>query len=82
MKLRLLTNSHASSPQVALISEMYHTSSLVHDDVIDKAETRRSKESVNVRWGAKKCVMAGDNILAVSAKLLALTRNPEVSVMC
>ena len=35
---------------VALIAEMYHTASLYHDDVIDKAELRRSKPSVNYLW--------------------------------
>lgn len=66
--------------QVAIISEMYHTSSLVHDDVIDDADVRRSKMSVNRRWGEKRSVMTGDYILAVSAKLLALTRNPQVVI--
>ena len=36
--------------QVAIICEMFHTSSLLHDDVIDHAETRRGKVSVNTKW--------------------------------
>jgi len=40
--------------------EMIHTATLVHDDVIDKAETRRGRPSINVRWGNHSSVLAGD----------------------
>ena len=40
----------ALQKQVAMICEMWHTSSLLHDDVIDHAETRRGKESINKRF--------------------------------
>jgi len=64
--------------RIALICEMWHTSSLLHDDVIDHAETRRGKISVNSRWNASKSIFAGDFILGTSAKLLAQTGNPDV----
>merc|ERR1719450_590330 len=48
---------------VAMVSEMIHTASLVHDDILDHAETRRGKESVNVRWDIRRSTMAGDYIL-------------------
>jgi len=67
--------------QIALICEMWHTSSLLHDDVIDHAETRRGKMSVNCRWNAARSIAAGDFILGISAKLLAQTGNPDV-VLC
>ena len=38
---------------VAMVSEMIHTASLVHDDILDHAETRRGKQSVNVRWDVR-----------------------------
>ena len=40
--------------KVAQIAEMIHTASLVHDDVIDVADSRRSRPSVNILWGQKK----------------------------
>jgi octaprenyl-diphosphate synthase len=40
--------------------EMIHTATLVHDDVIDKAETRRGRPSINSRWGNHMSVLAGD----------------------
>ena len=62
---------------ISLISEMFHTSSLYHDDVIDGADTRRGKLSVNSRWNQKYSILAGDFILGVSSAILARTNNPE-----
>jgi len=44
----------ASQRQVAMISEMIHSASLIHDDVVDQADCRRGKPSVNVLWNHKK----------------------------
>ncbi|XP_020911337.1 decaprenyl-diphosphate synthase subunit 1 [Exaiptasia diaphana] len=68
------------SPQetVAMISEMIHTASLIHDDVIDGAETRRGKVSVNVAFGDKYCILAGDYILSSASQALAKLGNPDV----
>ena len=64
---------------VALIAEMYHTSSLYHDDVLDKAELRRAKTSVNHQWGQRSSVFGGVYTLCVSNKILSQIRDPEVS---
>merc|ERR1719347_223229 len=64
--------------QIAIICEMFHTSSLLHDDVIDHAETRRGKMSVNTKWSQASSIHAGVYILATSTKLLAQTKHPEV----
>lgn len=40
--------------EIAMITEMMHSASLVHDDVIDQADFRRGKPSVNVLWNHKK----------------------------
>lgn len=63
---------------IALISEMYHTASLYHDDVIDKADLRRGKESANKRWGEKASVFGGNFVLATSYAKLAKLRDPKV----
>ncbi len=44
----------ASQRQVAMISEMIHSASLVHDDVIDQSDFRRGKPSVNALWTQRK----------------------------
>lgn len=43
-----------SQMQVAMISEMIHSASLIHDDVIDQSNFRRGKPSVNVLWNHRK----------------------------
>merc|ERR1719315_835187 len=66
---------------VAMVSEMIHTASLVHDDILDQAETRRGKESINVKWDIRKSTMAGDFILSVGSKLLSQVGDKEVVVI-
>merc|ERR1719420_2824951 len=63
---------------VAMVSEMIHTASLVHDDILDHAETRRGKASVNVRWDARRSTMAGDYILGVGSRILSQVGDPDV----
>src|SRR6266851_398119 len=49
-----------SSIRMAAVVEMIHTATLVHDDVIDIAQTRRGRPSSNTIWGNHTCVLAGD----------------------
>lgn len=64
----------------AIISEMIHTASLLHDDVLDKADTRRGKAAVNKIFTAKKATFAGDYIIAIASKLISQIRNEDVTV--
>ncbi|CAG4993421.1 unnamed protein product [Parnassius apollo] len=70
-----------SQRQVAMISEMIHSASLIHDDVIDQSDFRRGKPSVNVLWNHKKVAMAGDFILAVASMMIARLRSDEVTLV-
>ena len=62
----LLLASHAlgfsgpSAIRLGSVVEMVHTATLVHDDIIDGADTRRGRPSANTTWGNEKCVLAGD----------------------
>lgn len=67
-----------SQKVVSMVTEMIHTASLIHDDVIDMADIRRGKPSVNVIWGPKKSTLAGDFVLSRASQLLAKLRNEEV----
>jgi octaprenyl-diphosphate synthase len=42
------------------VVEIVHTATLVHDDIIDEAKTRRGRPAANTQWGNSKCVLAGD----------------------
>jgi octaprenyl-diphosphate synthase len=46
--------------RLGAVVEMVHTATLVHDDIIDGADTRRGRPSANTTWGNSKCVLAGD----------------------
>ena len=49
-----------NSIRLATIMEMLHTATLVHDDIIDNADTRRSRASVNAKFGNQAAVLMGD----------------------
>src|SRR5260370_16436577 len=55
----LSCNTH-SRIRLGSVVEMLHTATLVHDDIIDEANTRRGRPSSNTTWGNAKCVLAGD----------------------
>jgi geranylgeranyl pyrophosphate synthase len=67
-----------SQKRLAEISEMIHTASLFHDDVIDKADTRRGSPAVHQVFGNKMAILAGDYLLARASVFLARLRNVEV----
>ncbi|XP_073818288.1 decaprenyl diphosphate synthase subunit 1 qless [Musca autumnalis] len=67
--------------QIAMFSEMVHSASLVHDDVIDQSDFRRGKPSVNVLWNHKKVTMAGDYILAVASIMVARLKSDDVTIV-
>ncbi|KAJ2772260.1 coq1 putative hexaprenyl diphosphate synthase [Coemansia nantahalensis] len=64
--------------RLAEITELIHTASLLHDDVIDHAETRRGLPAIQRRFGNKMAIFAGDFLLARASMALARLRDPEV----
>lgn len=64
--------------RLAEITEMIHTASLFHDDVIDGAETRRGVPAVHQVFGNKVAILAGDYLLARASVYLARLRDTEV----
>jgi octaprenyl-diphosphate synthase len=62
------------SYRAALVVELLHTASLVHDDVVDESMVRRSDFSVNALWRSKPAVLGGD-ILSLNALLVTLVHN-------
>jgi octaprenyl-diphosphate synthase len=50
----------ARSIRMATVMEFLHTATLVHDDIIDNAETRRNRPSINARFGNQTAVLMGD----------------------
>ncbi len=60
LSARALNCKDESRIRLGAVVEMLHTATLVHDDIIDEASTRRGRPSSNTTWGNSKCVLAGD----------------------
>lgn len=56
---------------VALGLEFYHNFTLLHDDVMDRAEVRRGKPCVHKVWGDNTAILSGDNMLVMAYGLVA-----------
>ena len=64
--------------QLGAVVELIHAATLVHDDVIDAAETRRGRPSTNVRWGNHTCVLAGDWLYMQAFQIALRERNFQI----
>src|SRR5208282_335038 len=70
-----LNDSHLT---VAVIIEMVHLATLVHDDVIDEAQLRRGRLTLAAHWGNEVSVLLGDCLFAHALKLAASFPSPEI----
>jgi octaprenyl-diphosphate synthase len=61
--------------RLGTVVELIHTATLMHDDVIDGADTRRGRPSANARWGNHMSVLAGDWLYMQSFQLALKERN-------
>lgn len=81
--LLLLCNGYAagrrgdngSAIRLAAVVELLHSATLIHDDVIDSADTRRGRPSANSRWGNHRSVLAGDWLYMQSFQVALKERN-------
>jgi octaprenyl-diphosphate synthase len=84
--LLLLCHGYANGPQgnsqsaikLAAVVELLHSATLIHDDVIDSADTRRGRPSANSRWGNHRSVLAGDWLYMQSFQIALQERNFHV----
>lgn len=75
MRPQEITSRHR---RLAEITEMIHTASLVHDDVIDESEMRRGVDTVHKLFGNRVAILAGDFLFAQSSWYLASLDNLAV----
>ena len=61
--------------KLASVVEIIHTATLVHDDIIDEAQSRRGRPAANTQWGNSKCVLAGDWLYMQAFKIAVQERN-------
>jgi octaprenyl-diphosphate synthase len=75
LSARLAGTAGEASIRMAAVVEMIHTATLVHDDVIDTAKTRRGRPSSNAIWGNHACVLAGDWLYMQAFQIALRERN-------
>ncbi len=78
--LLLLSASYAgrkdrSAIRLAAVVELLHSATLIHDDVIDGADTRRGRPSANSKWGNHRSVLTGDWLYMQSFQMALEERN-------
>src|ERR1700674_2302202 len=61
--------------RLAAVVELLHSATLIHDDVIDSANTRRGRPSANSRWGNHRSVLVGDWLYMLSFQMALEERN-------
>lgn len=75
---RLFSEPSPEAIRLAAVMELIHTATLVHDDVIDDARSRRGKPSSNVVWGNHTSVLAGDWLYMQAFQIALRLRSFEV----
>ncbi len=65
------------SVQMATAIELFHLATLVHDDVIDDADTRRGISTLQKKFGKRTAVICGDYLLSISLREAALVEIPD-----
>ena len=65
--------------KMATANELMHIATLVHDDAIDRADTRRGRLTVNKLWGTEKAILLGDFLFARAGEFAASTDNLRVT---
>jgi octaprenyl-diphosphate synthase len=68
----------SKSIQTAVVLELTHTASLVHDDVVDNSPTRRGSDAIQQQWSNKIAILTGDYMLAKVISLLSEIRNANI----
>lgn len=70
----------AGAMQLAVASEVLHTATLVHDDIVDGAAVRRGQPTVSARWGERLAVLCGDYLFSRALTMVAQLGQSEISV--
>ena len=71
LSAKLFGEINEQTLRAATFVEMVHSATLIHDDVVDNADSRREKASVKARFGNLSAVLAGDYLLAKAILLLS-----------
>lgn len=66
--------------RLAASMEMLHAATLLHDDILDQADSRRGRPAAHLVFGEVKTILAGDALLAGGNAIIASYRNPDLAL--
>lgn len=69
----LFSDTFSEAIYPALAVEVFHNFSLLHDDIMDKAPTRRNKETVHIKWNNNTAILSGDAMMIYAYDVLSKT---------
>ena len=78
LSCKLMNYTGPGAVKLGAVVEIIHTATLVHDDIIDEAQTRRGRPAANTQWGNAKCVLAGDWLYMQAFKVALQERNFQI----
>src|SRR5690349_9799772 len=78
LSAKLFGKNSRTTVRLGAVLEIIHTATLVHDDIIDEAQTRRGRAAANTQWGNSKCVLAGDWLYMQAFKIAVQERNFKI----
>lgn len=73
-----LGGSVESSLDAAIAIEILHNFTLVHDDIMDNAFTRRGKETIHKKWSVNVAILVGDELIGLSYRSLLNTKTRRI----
>lgn len=67
--------------ELAASIELIHTATLIHDDVIDNAKTRRKQPSINVKFGKDTAILFGDYLYSKAFEIISALNIPKITII-
>lgn len=71
MACNIFSDDIASARRAAMAIEVFHNFTLLHDDIMDNADTRRGRATVHRKWNGNVAILSGDVMLIYAYRLLA-----------
>lgn len=71
--------SKVDAVNAAIAVEILHNFTLVHDDIMDNASTRRGRETVHKKWDVNAAILVGDELIGLSYRSLLRTRTERIA---
>ncbi len=75
MACRIFSDDITGCLGPALAIELFHNFTLLHDDIMDRADMRRGKPTVHKKWGENTAILSGDAMVVLSFEIISSSRN-------